>query len=121
MPKGLAVFLDFEASSLGRKGFPIEVAWVFETGEEEAHLIRPAEGWTEWDASAEAIHRNSRRRGWRTQQPPSAPRPLRSQAPTAMQAWSQDGHQLRDHRHQEVARADTVPGRESLRHSTSRH
>lgn len=50
------VFLDFEASSLGRKGFPIEVAWVFETGEEEAHLIRPAEGWTEWAASAEAVH-----------------------------------------------------------------
>lgn len=50
-------FVDFEASSLGRKGFPIEVAWVFETGEEEAHLIRPAEGWTEWAASAEAVHR----------------------------------------------------------------
>lgn len=57
MPEGMAVFLDFEASSLGRKGFPIEVAWVFETGEEEAHLIRPAEGWTEWAASAEAVHR----------------------------------------------------------------
>lgn len=54
------VFLDFEASSLGRKGFPIEVAWVFESGEEEAHLIRPAEGWTEWTASAEAVHRISR-------------------------------------------------------------
>ena len=53
----LTVFLDFEASSLGRKGFPIEVAWVFETGEEEAHLIRPADDWTEWDASAEAVHR----------------------------------------------------------------
>lgn len=57
MPEGLVVFLDFEASSLGRKGFPIEVAWVFETGEEEAHLIRPAQGWTEWAASAEAVHR----------------------------------------------------------------
>lgn len=51
------VFLDFEASSLGRKGFPIEVAWVFETGEEEAHLIRPAADWTEWAPSAEAVHR----------------------------------------------------------------
>jgi hypothetical protein len=60
MPEGLAVFLDFEASSLGRKGFPIEVAWVFETGEEEAHLIRPTEDWTEWDASAEAVHRITR-------------------------------------------------------------
>lgn len=55
-PQGRTVFLDFEASSLGRKGFPIEVAWVFDTGEEEAHLIRPAEDWTEWAASAEAVH-----------------------------------------------------------------
>ena len=39
-------------------------------------------------------HRNSQRRGWRTQQPPSDPRPLRSHAPTAVQAWSQDGHQI---------------------------
>ncbi len=52
----MVVFLDFEASSLGRKGFPIEVAWVFESGEEEAYLIRPAEGWTEWAAPAEAVH-----------------------------------------------------------------
>ena len=57
MPEGLAVFLDFEASSLSRKGFPIEVVWVFETGEEEAHLIRPADDWTDWAASAEAVHR----------------------------------------------------------------
>jgi hypothetical protein len=53
----LAVFLDFEASSLARRGFPIEIAWVFETGEAEAHLIRPAEDWTEWAAEAEAVHR----------------------------------------------------------------
>ena len=57
MTRGLVVFLDFEASSLSKKGFPIEVAWVFETGEEEAHLIRPAADWTDWAASAEAIHR----------------------------------------------------------------
>jgi hypothetical protein len=53
----MIAFLDFEASSLGRRGFPVEIAWVFETGEEEAHLIRPAEGWTEWDAAAQAVHR----------------------------------------------------------------
>lgn len=52
----MIAFLDFEASSLGRRGFPVEIAWVFETGEEEAHLIRPAEGWTEWDAAAQAVH-----------------------------------------------------------------
>ena len=60
MAEALVVFLDFEASSLGRKGFPIEVAWVFETGEEETHLIRPAADWTEWATSAEAVHRISR-------------------------------------------------------------
>lgn len=52
----MLAFLDFEASSLGKKGYPIEVAWVFEDGAEEAHLIRPAPGWDDWDPSAEAIH-----------------------------------------------------------------
>lgn len=50
------VFLDFEASSLGRRGFPIEVAWVYETGEAEAYLIRPLADWTEWSPEAEAVH-----------------------------------------------------------------
>jgi hypothetical protein len=53
----MIVFLDFEASSLARRGFPIEIAWVFETGDAEAHLIRPAEGWTDWSAAAEGVHR----------------------------------------------------------------
>jgi hypothetical protein len=56
----MLVFLDFEASSLGKLGFPIEVAWVFEDGRSEAHLIKPAPGWTDWDEQAEAIHRISR-------------------------------------------------------------
>lgn len=50
------VFLDFEASSLGKRGVPIEVAWVFEDGAAESHLIRPAPGWDDWSAEAEAIH-----------------------------------------------------------------
>jgi len=50
------VFLDFEASSLAKRSYPIEVAWVFEDGREESHLIRPAAQWTDWDAAAEAIH-----------------------------------------------------------------
>ena len=54
------VFLDFEASSLGRQGYPIEVAWVFASGEEESHLIRPAASWTDWDAKAGRIHGISR-------------------------------------------------------------
>lgn len=45
----LRAFLHFEATSLGRHGFPIEVAWVFENGAEESHLIRPAPGWSDWD------------------------------------------------------------------------
>ena len=52
----MLVFLDFEASSLAKKSYPIEVAWVFEDGRSEAHLIRPAPEWTDWDPAAEAIH-----------------------------------------------------------------
>jgi hypothetical protein len=54
------VFLDFEASSLGKRGFPVEVGWVWEDGTEEAHLIRPAPDWQEWSAEAERIHGLSR-------------------------------------------------------------
>jgi hypothetical protein len=56
----MLVFLDFEASSLSKHSYPIEVGWVFEDGTAEAHLIRPAPGWTEWDAAAEAIHHIAR-------------------------------------------------------------
>lgn len=52
----MLVFMDFEASSLAKRGFPIEVAWVFEDGRSETYLICPAEDWTDWDAEAEAIH-----------------------------------------------------------------
>lgn len=56
----MLVFLDFEASSLGKRSYPIEVAWVFEDGRCETYLIRPAPGWTDWDDKAEAIHRINR-------------------------------------------------------------
>lgn len=52
----MLVFLDFEASSLGKHSTPIEVAWVFEDGASESHLIRPAQTWYDWDAAAAAIH-----------------------------------------------------------------
>jgi hypothetical protein len=55
-------FLDFEASSLGKDGYPIEVAWVLSTGAEESHLIRPDPTWTDWDLEAETIHGLSRDR-----------------------------------------------------------
>ena len=56
----MRVFLDFEASSLAKRSYPIEVAWVFEDGRSETFLSRPAEEWTDWDPAAEAIHRISR-------------------------------------------------------------
>jgi hypothetical protein len=52
----MLVFLDFEASSLAKRSYPIEVAWVFADGRSEAHLIRPAPSWTDWDEQSEAIH-----------------------------------------------------------------
>ncbi|SOB80738.1 hypothetical protein SAMN06297144_1212 [Sphingomonas guangdongensis] len=52
----MKVFLDFEASSLSDRSYPIEVAWAFQDGRSEAHVIRPAPEWTDWDPNAEAIH-----------------------------------------------------------------
>jgi hypothetical protein len=52
----MKVFLDFEASSLSKQSYPIEVAWVFQDGRSESHLIAPAPGWEDWSESAEAIH-----------------------------------------------------------------
>lgn len=54
------VFLDFEASSLGKESYPIEVAWVFASGGEESHLIRPAPAWSDWDPESEATHHLTR-------------------------------------------------------------
>jgi hypothetical protein len=58
----LRAFLHFEASSLGRRGFPIEVAWIFENGAEEAHLIRPALAWAARDPDPYRVHAISRDR-----------------------------------------------------------
>jgi hypothetical protein len=58
----MRAFIDFEASSLGRHGYPIEVAWVFEDGRSEGFLVLPTEKWTDWDPAAEAIHGISRER-----------------------------------------------------------
>jgi len=56
------VFLDFEASSLGKNSYPIEVGWVFASGREESHLIRPAPAWTDWSRESEATHHLPRER-----------------------------------------------------------
>jgi hypothetical protein len=58
----MLAFLDFEASSLAKDSYPVEVAWVFEDGACESHLIRPAPGWTDWDPGAERMHGLSRER-----------------------------------------------------------
>lgn len=56
------LFLDFEATSLDNKvSTPIEIGWVDESGEGEAHLIRPAPGWNDWDPEAAAMHGISRK------------------------------------------------------------
>lgn len=52
----MLVFLDFEASSLAKLSYPIEVGWVFEDGASAGYLIRPAPHWTGWDDKAAAIH-----------------------------------------------------------------
>lgn len=56
----MLVFLDFEASSLGKHSYPIEIAWVFEDGRSNSSLIKPAPAWTDWSDKAERIHGISR-------------------------------------------------------------
>ena len=61
MLNSLPVFLDFEASSLSHNSHPIEVAWSDEQGQLQSYLIKPEDGWADWDSFAEqAIHRISR-------------------------------------------------------------
>jgi len=38
----MIVFVDFEASSLSKQSFPIEVGWIFEDERSFSFLIRPA-------------------------------------------------------------------------------
>jgi hypothetical protein len=49
--------MDIEASGFGQDSYPIEVGFVLPNGESFCSLIRPAPGWTHWDASAERLHR----------------------------------------------------------------
>lgn len=57
----MLVFVDFEASSLTKHSYPIEIGWAFEDGGRYSCLIRPATGWSDWSEKAEAIHGISRR------------------------------------------------------------
>jgi hypothetical protein len=56
----MIAFLDFEASSLSKTSFPVEVAWVFEDGRFASLLIKPNDDWTDWSQKAEALHGLSR-------------------------------------------------------------
>lgn len=51
-------FIDVEASGLGPHSWPIEVGWVFETGDARSMLIKPADSWsmTAWEKPAEKLH-----------------------------------------------------------------
>jgi len=51
-------FIDFEASGLGARTWPIEVGWAFEDGAGDSFLISPAPDWSmdEWDPRAEKLH-----------------------------------------------------------------
>ena len=54
------VFIDFEASSLERGSFPIELGWVTEMGVGTSVLIRPEPGWRKWSPQSQEIHGISR-------------------------------------------------------------
>lgn len=56
----MMVFLDFEASSLSKHSYPIEIAWVFEDGRSRSMLIKPKPGWSDWAEDAERVHGISR-------------------------------------------------------------
>lgn len=51
-------FIDFEASGLGARSWPIEVGWAFASGASVSMLLRPDSSWSDdaWDASAEKLH-----------------------------------------------------------------
>jgi len=52
----LPVIIDIEASGFGRGSYPIEVGYYMPDGQAYCSLLSPADGWTHWDESAEAVH-----------------------------------------------------------------
>ena len=61
------MFLDVEASSFDDDSYPIELAWSDDRGEIQRFLIRPLDGWDNWNEASEAIHgieRGGQRNGW---------------------------------------------------------
>lgn len=56
----IPTIIDIEASGFGRNSYPIEVGFVRPDREAHCYIIRPHDGWTAWDESAEALHGISR-------------------------------------------------------------
>jgi len=56
------IFIDFEASSLSPRSYPIEFAWGSDTKDVLSFLISPANipAWTDWNPQAEETHGISR-------------------------------------------------------------
>lgn len=52
----LPAIIDIEASGFGRDSYPIEVGVILPDRQCFCHIIRPADHWTFWDKSAEAVH-----------------------------------------------------------------
>lgn len=48
--------IDLEASGFGKKSYPIEVGFVLSNGDSYCSLIKPVDGWNNWDKSAEQVH-----------------------------------------------------------------
>ena len=56
----IPIIIDVEASGFGSASYPIEVGLVMPSGHRHSMLIKPAEDWTHWEESAEAVHGISR-------------------------------------------------------------
>lgn len=52
-------FIDFEASGLGPRSYPIEVAFSLQDGKVESYLVDPSgiSYWNDWDSFAESVHK----------------------------------------------------------------
>lgn len=58
----MIMIIDFEASSLSKDSYPIEVAWGNSADSIRSHLINPetVPGWVDWHPASEKIHNISR-------------------------------------------------------------
>lgn len=50
------IIIDIEASGFGSDSYPIEIGVALPDKQKYCSLIKPADGWTHWDQSAESVH-----------------------------------------------------------------